>query len=767
MAQDRAKQLLQQGIAAAKAGNKAQAFQALQQVVKIEPQNETAWLWLSSVARNDQERIFCLRHILEINPNNELAIKGLQAMGISPAPPQQQARAAASPGAPLPTSGAPIVSEDKLTKIQPAIDEFLRTYKPEPYTPLEIEWVFKTNKRYGEAAVRRLRASVYAGAAAAAAAVLVGVVGVGLVVLGGSGDDDEQAAGRATLTPSLTPSTTPTPTEVKYTPVPDDVATSTPVAIPGGLPRGNPLVEPTATQPYPPVRPEMQDALTSFSAGDYDTASELARTARNAQPAHCYQDTYYYDALALARQGGEAQLEEAERVLTDGLNAERDPGFDNTCRNSALLKAALCEVKYQQAAAEDPIDLELINEAIQLCNEAHEQDRALPQPAETLSQIYLTLGDPDSLNRAFGVLDDTINASPRNQGNVVLHLLLADIELARGRPENALVHIETALYVEPTSEEALRKRVVAYLRLAEQAPDDSELAIVRYGTAALHADYYLFYYPDAPAAYTLLAEARLREGNPNLALHNLNRVIETENDVERDILRQAYTLRVEIYLSRRQWEDAFNDLERLVTSLDPDNSRWIALQKDVALRLERYDVAATNLDLMLEDNPDDSELLLEKARLLTYTCRYVNSINCDYRAVSRDLLTDEFLASLGEGTSAQREATSYRLATDFALLIDEDIDEEDTEAVAERTATLEEQLASLQSLLTTRETPEDYYLLGQIYSELGQYENALAAYQWVAYWGSVYEYPLNEDVAQAIEDTQDAIEAAAEEAEES
>ena len=85
MAQDRAKQLLQQGISAAKAGQKDQARQILQQAVRLAPQNETIWLWLSSVARDNKERIFCLKQLLEINPKNEHALKGLQALGVAPA----------------------------------------------------------------------------------------------------------------------------------------------------------------------------------------------------------------------------------------------------------------------------------------------------------------------------------------------------------------------------------------------------------------------------------------------------------------------------------------------------------------------------------------------------------------------------------------------------------------------------------------------------------------------------------------------------------
>src|SRR5438874_8777010 len=83
MANEQAKQILQQGIAAARAGQQTQARQLLQEAVRRDPRSEAAWLWLSSVAKDNQERIFCLKQLLSINPSNENAIKGLKQLGVS------------------------------------------------------------------------------------------------------------------------------------------------------------------------------------------------------------------------------------------------------------------------------------------------------------------------------------------------------------------------------------------------------------------------------------------------------------------------------------------------------------------------------------------------------------------------------------------------------------------------------------------------------------------------------------------------------------
>src|SRR5260221_14232240 len=107
MANEQAKQLLQQGIAAARAGQQAQARKFLQEAVKRDPRSESAWLWLSSVAQDDQERAFCLKQLLSINPNNEHALKGLRQLGIGP-----QARATSTQAQvatpPAQTAGVPL-----------------------------------------------------------------------------------------------------------------------------------------------------------------------------------------------------------------------------------------------------------------------------------------------------------------------------------------------------------------------------------------------------------------------------------------------------------------------------------------------------------------------------------------------------------------------------------------------------------------------------------------------------------------------------------
>jgi uncharacterized protein YjbI with pentapeptide repeats len=81
---------LQQAITLIKSGDKQSGGRLLAEILKAEPRNETAWLWMSSLVDNDEQRRYCLEQVLTINPNNQLAKKGLaklqQKQEIQPKP---------------------------------------------------------------------------------------------------------------------------------------------------------------------------------------------------------------------------------------------------------------------------------------------------------------------------------------------------------------------------------------------------------------------------------------------------------------------------------------------------------------------------------------------------------------------------------------------------------------------------------------------------------------------------------------------------------
>jgi tetratricopeptide (TPR) repeat protein len=74
-------ELLQQGIALAKAGRREEARNILLKVVEQDERNESAWLWLSGLVDSDDDKAIALENVLTLNPNTEWAKRGLQMLG--------------------------------------------------------------------------------------------------------------------------------------------------------------------------------------------------------------------------------------------------------------------------------------------------------------------------------------------------------------------------------------------------------------------------------------------------------------------------------------------------------------------------------------------------------------------------------------------------------------------------------------------------------------------------------------------------------------
>ncbi|MGB9633862.1 MAG: hypothetical protein ACPL8I_11055, partial [Chloroflexaceae bacterium] len=66
--------ILQLGIEAARDNKKEEARQLFRLLTRQEPTNIQGWLWLAGVAENREERQAALERVLELDPDNEMAI---------------------------------------------------------------------------------------------------------------------------------------------------------------------------------------------------------------------------------------------------------------------------------------------------------------------------------------------------------------------------------------------------------------------------------------------------------------------------------------------------------------------------------------------------------------------------------------------------------------------------------------------------------------------------------------------------------------------
>ncbi len=719
MANEQVNQLLKDGIAAAKAGQPDKARQLLQDAVRRDPHNETAWLWLSSVAKDDKDRIFCLKKLLDVNPNNEFAIKGLRQLGAfpdsTPAPTgpksqsirrmPSQSQPVAAPPAPassprsqqLSVPGVPTVDERKLNALMGQIDPILQRYQPVPTKALPFEWMKKKRGRVGDSSAALLRMGVIGGIVLVLALIGVG----GFVGLRSAGVGIALIPPTATPFPtqSLTPTATPGLTD---TPSPTPRGTATPgFTPPAGVPNGNTLFrEPTSV--YPNVQGNaVLDALALINSGKYDDAltrldgerKSLENVKNDPSRRGTYDTMLYYTALLYLRQNN------ADRALTV-LNENRS--------DTPIYRAALAQVYFAQSD---------YDRALTEANQAFSKDDQLTEAALIAARIYtLRKQYPDAVR----ILNRAIEKQP---GNAVLLAERGNVQLAASNPKAANDDANLALYVEPRDEPAYILRNQALLALASRMTD-RDARIQAYGTAVLATKEFLLYYPGETIAWLMLGQGRRGEENLEAALEAYNQAVVA--DQKSPAAQAVFLARGQLLLSQRRYQAAFDDFDRALTIKPIPDAHAGRLQ--TALALKNFGAAADDADALLKANPNDNSLLLTKLELLFQAQKYDDASS---------ILNDAFVNALnGEDKAA---AQLYRGILRF------------------RAQTYDKALEDLNASLAARETGTGHYYRGQALEALKRPLEAVTDYQWVLFWDKVYKYDFIQDVNARLDKVQSGI----------
>lgn len=80
-----AEDYLEKGIAHYHNKDTERARQYFVKAIRADHTNEKAWLWLSGLVSATQEQRYCFQYVLELNPDNFAAKKGLTRLGNGPA----------------------------------------------------------------------------------------------------------------------------------------------------------------------------------------------------------------------------------------------------------------------------------------------------------------------------------------------------------------------------------------------------------------------------------------------------------------------------------------------------------------------------------------------------------------------------------------------------------------------------------------------------------------------------------------------------------
>ncbi len=717
MGQEPLNQLLHQGIAAARSGQRDEARSILQDVVRRDPRNEIGWMWLSSVAADDGERLFCLRKLLEVNPQNEFGLKGLRALGMDP---ESQA------GEPVSGTIVPILDEAKYARVLPAVDGFLQGYDPLPSSALRGSWVRRRRGRYGESGAARLRQAMFA-----TGLILLAVLFVGAAILVqemGVLEGGEQRIGQVnTRIPSLTPRPTFTPTVGGPTPTEFPVLLIPPTDVPRDVAPIDPYGLAVPTEIYPradaSVARLVDEAAAHYGLGDYRVALTMLQEERERSEPHCYSVMVYFEALSLA---GIQDFQKAVALLEWALNNEPPRGY-SSCRNEPILLAGLAEIRYQQ-------DTRSLT-ALDLASQALARDSRLIPAVLTKARVELARGD---LAAARGTVKQSLLNRPNDLNLLVL---AAEIELADGQPASALEHLGRALANDPALLPALRLQTEAFLRLASQAQPD-ERRLQYFGLAVRSAQTLLHFYPGEPAGFLYLAEARLGEGNVEMAETALLRILDSAAslpDSADAVVERAYVLHGELCYSSGRLMEAYADFEKAVAvGNGPADAAVVERLVAIGLHLDNYSAAQGWLSHLVALDPANPQYRLWQAQMFVETCSlHPNELTCDYDGMLA-LLSDTFIARLPE-ESQRADALSYRAQAQYYQIA-----QRSTTAAGQGRLALQLALNDNTQALLIRDTAVDQYMRALILEVLNEPARALESFQWVLYWGDWYNYPFQD-----------------------
>lgn len=737
MADEQARVLLERGIQAAKAGQRDQARKLIQQSLRIDQYNDNAWLYLASVTSGKRERLLSLKKALEINPQNEMAIKAVRGMGIDPAQLVPQAatiqESLAEEDATAERGDVPLPDPDVLAEMQEIAEEISQEYLSAQNENAGVAWERKTRGRAGEREITILRLQI----GTVIAVFLLTVVGIlGTVVA------NNPAAQRLLFGPSETPrppTSTPRPTstpiftfEATTTPIPAETATPFPI-LDSAIERGrfDQTPRPTALDLPGAEDNAVRAAVLALNADDA-TALQSAvvglEESRARMGANFNANYFYFEALAQVRLGN---LDAASTVLAIGEETIAGGIRENENVAQAWMDQATAFVRLAQAR--QAIEQDNPEAASGLLVEARNRaqsaidfngDRAEPYLA--IAESYLLEDDPAT---AIDTLETAL-ASGLVSGDMNLIVTLGNIYLEQGRAQlaegdadaaresfgNANFQGFYAYTVDPHNEDSHRLRAEAALAL-----DDPALAIA-YVSNPEPEDDYLEYFPTSPQAWRFLGDARLAEGDTRRALEAYNQAVEF--DGEPGQVADAFAARAQLYIRQGRFELALADLNASLDALASPQLQAIRMQ--TAYLVADYEQAQADAeDLLGSGVISDDEIRLLQARIQTDTAES----DGDFRDALAllDAVNDEALP-----VGLQPIANEYRA---FAHL---ELDN------------LESASTRINQALDVQESGFRYFLRGQINEAQQQYAAAVADFEQVLTWDPVYNYSFGDDAFDGI-----------------
>lgn len=779
MSEQKVQQLLVLAVKSVKAGDKDKGRQAFLAAIKLDPDNETAWMGLVGVAKDNRERLTALKKTLMINPNNTRALAVLSKLGITPerllgvsadtpaedeTPPEADAF-----DEPISTLESASFVEDGSQPNQPSA--FVTETDDEPFSDSDLEPVPDIQSEP--------RASVF-DSPPPILGTDAGVPTVDPQALGRITQDVEnivneylndsyqfenitwvrktkRRAGEADIwkwraqvfgvitlvlllfggVPAVLFLTSPEGQRVVQAPTHTitPTFTFTPSHTPGITPTPSPeplrTFTPTPTFFLQGIQGELDLNLSPAPTTVYSPGSILVGP-RILDAWQMIRDGEYTEAF---------ELLEEEKLSNDTgypypyyLQAQIDLAQDDPEKAREKLdegEALLEEIQAQDAIGFVPLYTlgqgeVLFYEALQAQADQTGNANTLFNQAE--EQFREAIALDGRMTEAYVQLARLLVAREEYQEAINLLNVPIEGELSNEFFTDILLRVERGrvYFVQGSYDRALQEanEALFFEPWSEEAyilQAESALAMERPGLANSYLDGYQLVYPDSLLAFKLEGDAYRLEGKADQALLAYNIALQ-DNEDHPDYLT-VLEARGDLYFEQRRFDLAQANYTNYLDEQDNDTIRvkrmWAAYNAgdyEVALRDARQ----------LEDSGElsNGDLMLLQGQILTDTAETTTDYNEALDSLSEAVVT------FGVSEENRGIAEDYLARVNFEL------------------GNIEQALLNIDRAIAEGETGSRYYLRGQILQEQANYEDARQAYEFVLAWGQIFPYPF-------LEDTQD------------
>jgi tetratricopeptide (TPR) repeat protein len=642
--------------------------------------------------------------------------------------------------------GVPVPDEGYLNQVLAALPEIIAPHTQAQPDTASVEWVHKEKNRAGERDIWILRSQIAAG-------VLAGVLFLGVVgwLIVTNVPEVRRVVFAATRAPTLTPSNTPTYTP-GFTPTPSatldttQFPTYTPSAtIPATFtPQGNLQATPRPTDLQLPAQPDraVQDGARLINQGLYAEAAATLQADRQSLGETFNPNPYYFEAVALARAG---EFRNALNIMNDAEAGLERVSSGDVNRFKPLVDLGFAEVYVEQAenafaTGSSAEGNQLLTTAIERLQAAITGDPRLGRAYELLADAYTRLGETSAAV-------DTINAGlqfPELADDVALTLAkgraylaearefaaAGDTEAARAQYENADHEAFVAAYLNPYSEEAYQLRIAAALERGQP------------GLAVLITDTYNLYYPNNPTMFRLRGDARLQEGNIDLAFAAYSQAL--ENGEEILALVDALAARGELYVQQRRYGLALADFNQAYSAV-PDNNALRARRMQVAYLVGDYATVLDDSQALLGSGAlPDAQLRLLRARALI---DQAGRLTQNGEVQASDEVYTEALGLLDQVPTSSLTPEDVAATDEYRA---------EAQLILGNSTTA---LDAINRAIGVSDSAARRYLRARIYETLvdnPETENAAVSairdYEWSLAWEPIFDFGFSEDARQRLSD---------------